>query len=242
MHRKRGRVHGWKHRYAAGSVRRASFHQSTWVGCCQLSPVTPPDPRVRIRRFGGLSYRLRQSILASQASRNKHWAAQTEVPGDSPASTESGRCPPNSWPSSPPSCPLVRRVTSRTFALNRITALGAIRRFGSRFAVKLKPGGTLVLVFLSLTYGGMTFQQSVFSAVAIDIAPRNAGAMMGKGNTAANAGAVISQVASITSFPGSETVMRRSSPWRSPWPPEPSSGWASIPPSKSSRTPCPSPS
>jgi len=54
---------------------------------------------------------------------------------------------------------------------------------------------TLVLVFLSLTYGGMTFQQSVFSAVAIDVAPRNAGAMMGMGNTAANAGAVISQVA-----------------------------------------------
>ena len=40
-----------------------------------FAPPTPPDMRVRIRRFGGLAPG-RQSISESRASRGNHWAAQ----------------------------------------------------------------------------------------------------------------------------------------------------------------------
>jgi len=53
----------------------------------------------------------------------------------------------------------------------------------------------LALVFLSLVYGGMTFQQPVICAVCLDIGGKHAGAVMGFGNSAAQAGSLASSVA-----------------------------------------------
>jgi MFS transporter, ACS family, glucarate transporter len=50
------------------------------------------------------------------------------------------------------------------------------------------------LFFLSLTYMGMTFIQPAAFAVAIDIAPRHAGAIAGAMNTAAQTGAFVSSL------------------------------------------------
>jgi len=54
--------------------------------------------------------------------------------------------------------------------------------------------GTWSLVFLSLAYGGMTLQQPVMSAVALDIGRKHAGVVLGFGNTAAQMGGFISSV------------------------------------------------
>ena len=62
-------------------------------------------------------------------------------------------------------------------------------------ATILTTNNTLVLIFLSLVYGGLTFQQPNFSAVCLDVGRRHAGATLGFGNTAANAGSAVSSVA-----------------------------------------------
>ena len=54
--------------------------------------------------------------------------------------------------------------------------------------------GTWSLVFLSLAYGGMTLQQPVMRAVALDIGRKHAGVVLGFGNTAAQMGGFISSV------------------------------------------------
>jgi MFS family permease len=53
---------------------------------------------------------------------------------------------------------------------------------------------TLTLIFLSLVYGGLTFQQSNTSAVCLDIGGRHGGAILGFMNTAANASGALSSV------------------------------------------------
>jgi ACS family glucarate transporter-like MFS transporter len=53
---------------------------------------------------------------------------------------------------------------------------------------------TLVLVFLSLVYGGLTLQQPNWFAVCLDVGRRHAGAVVGFGNTAANAASAVSSV------------------------------------------------
>jgi MFS family permease len=62
-------------------------------------------------------------------------------------------------------------------------------------ATILTTSGALALVFLSLVYGGMTFQQPVICAVCLDIGGKHAGAVMGFGNSAAQAGSLASSVA-----------------------------------------------
>jgi ACS family glucarate transporter-like MFS transporter len=51
------------------------------------------------------------------------------------------------------------------------------------------------LVFLSLVYGGMTFQQPVICAVCLDIGGKFAGATTGFVNSAAQGGSLVSSVA-----------------------------------------------
>jgi len=58
----------------------------------------------------------------------------------------------------------------------------------------LTTSGVWSLAFLSLAYGGMTLQQPVMSAVALDIGRKHAGVVMGFGNTAAQAGGFVSSV------------------------------------------------
>jgi MFS transporter, ACS family, glucarate transporter len=53
----------------------------------------------------------------------------------------------------------------------------------------------LTVVFLSLVYGLIAFQQSGVFAVCLDVGPRQAGAIVGLMNTAANVGALVSSVA-----------------------------------------------
>lgn len=53
---------------------------------------------------------------------------------------------------------------------------------------------TALLALLSLAYGGMTFQQANYTAVCIDTGGRNTGAVLGFGNTASNAAALLSSV------------------------------------------------
>lgn len=62
-------------------------------------------------------------------------------------------------------------------------------------ATILTASGTWALAFLSLAYGGMTFQQPNVGAVALDIGSSHAGAVLGFVNTAAQAGAFASSVA-----------------------------------------------
>jgi MFS family permease len=54
---------------------------------------------------------------------------------------------------------------------------------------------TLLLVLLSIAYGGMTLQQPVICAVALDVGKRHAGAVLGFGNTASNAAGFLSSIA-----------------------------------------------
>lgn len=64
----------------------------------------------------------------------------------------------------------------------------------SLVATILTQNNTLVLVFLSLVYGGLTFQQPNIAAVCLDIGGRHAGAILGFMNTAANASGALSSV------------------------------------------------
>jgi ACS family glucarate transporter-like MFS transporter len=61
-------------------------------------------------------------------------------------------------------------------------------------ATILTTNNTLVLVFLSLVYGGLTLQQPNWFAVCLDVGRRHAGAVVGFGNTAANAASAVSSV------------------------------------------------
>jgi MFS family permease len=54
------------------------------------------------------------------------------------------------------------------------------------------PGGKRALVFLSLAYGGILFQQPTFGALCLDVGRKNAGAVFGFMNTAGSAASVIS--------------------------------------------------
>jgi ACS family glucarate transporter-like MFS transporter len=56
------------------------------------------------------------------------------------------------------------------------------------------PGGNLALVFLSFAYGGILFQQPTLCALCLDVGRRNAGAVFGFMNTAANAASALSAV------------------------------------------------
>jgi predicted MFS family arabinose efflux permease len=56
------------------------------------------------------------------------------------------------------------------------------------------PSGNLALVFLSVAYGGILFQQPTLCAVCLDVGRTNAGAVFGFMNTAANAASALSAV------------------------------------------------
>jgi predicted MFS family arabinose efflux permease len=56
------------------------------------------------------------------------------------------------------------------------------------------PGGNLALVFLSLAYGGILFQQPTLCALCLDVGRTHAGAVFGFMNTAANAASAMSAV------------------------------------------------
>jgi ACS family glucarate transporter-like MFS transporter len=56
------------------------------------------------------------------------------------------------------------------------------------------PGGRLALVFLSLSYGGILFQQPSLCALCLDGGRNNAGAVFGFMNTASNAASALSSV------------------------------------------------
>jgi MFS family permease len=56
------------------------------------------------------------------------------------------------------------------------------------------PGGGLALVSLSLAYGGILFQQPTLCALCLDVGRKNAGAVFGFMNTAANAASALSAV------------------------------------------------
>jgi predicted MFS family arabinose efflux permease len=64
----------------------------------------------------------------------------------------------------------------------------------SMVAVILTANNTLALVFLSLVYGGLTFQQPNIAAVCLDIGGPHSGAILGFMNTAANAAGACSSV------------------------------------------------
>jgi ACS family glucarate transporter-like MFS transporter len=56
------------------------------------------------------------------------------------------------------------------------------------------PGGNLALVFLSVAYGGILFQQPTLCALCLDVGRTNAGAVFGFMNTAGNAASAVSAV------------------------------------------------
>jgi MFS family permease len=62
-------------------------------------------------------------------------------------------------------------------------------------AVMLTGQKVLTVLFLSLVYGGITFQQPVLFAVCLDIGRKYAGAVVGSMNTAAQFGGLVSAVA-----------------------------------------------
>jgi MFS family permease len=61
-------------------------------------------------------------------------------------------------------------------------------------AAVFAPGGKLALVFLSLAYGGILFQQPSLCALCLDVGRKNAGAVFGFMNTAGNAASALSAV------------------------------------------------
>jgi MFS transporter, ACS family, glucarate transporter len=73
-----------------------------------------------------------------------------------------------------------------------VAGLGAAAVFLT--ATILTTNNTLVLISLSLVYGGLTFQQPNISAVCLDVGRRHAGAVLGFANTAANAASAVSSV------------------------------------------------
>ena len=56
------------------------------------------------------------------------------------------------------------------------------------------PSGNLALVFLSLAYGGILFQQPTLCALCLDVGRKNAGAVFGFMNTAASGASALSAV------------------------------------------------
>lgn len=64
----------------------------------------------------------------------------------------------------------------------------------SMTAAIFAPGGNLALLFLSLAYGGILFQQPTLCALCLDVGRKNAGAVFGFMNTAANAASALSAV------------------------------------------------
>jgi MFS family permease len=56
------------------------------------------------------------------------------------------------------------------------------------------PGGNMALVFLSLAYGGILFQQPTLCSLCLDVGRKNAGAVFGFMNTASNAASALSAV------------------------------------------------
>ena len=82
-----------------------------------------------------------------------------------------------------------------------IIGLGSAALFA--VAVVLTEHRLLALIFLSLLYGGVTFQQPNVFAVCMDIGGKHAGAVTGAMNTAGNVGSLVSSVAFgylVTSF------------------------------------------
>lgn len=69
-------------------------------------------------------------------------------------------------------------------------SVGALSLTAAIFA----PSGNLALVFLSLAYGGILFQQSALSCLCLDVGGRHAGAVFGFMNTAGNAASALSAV------------------------------------------------
>jgi hypothetical protein len=60
------------------------------------------------------------------------------------------------------------------------------------------PSGNLALVFLSLAYGGILFQQPSLCALCLDVGRKNAGAVFGFMNTAANIASALSAVVFVS--------------------------------------------
>lgn len=88
---------------------------------------------------------------------------------------------------------LVRRLGLKTGRrMVGVVGLGAAAVFLT--STILTTNNTLVLIFLSLVYGGLTFQQPNICAVCLDVGRRHAGAVLGFGNTAANAASAVSSV------------------------------------------------
>jgi MFS transporter, ACS family, glucarate transporter len=73
-----------------------------------------------------------------------------------------------------------------------VAGLGAAALFLT--AAIFAPGGTLALVCLSCAYGGILFQQPTLCALCLDVGRKNAGAVFGFMNTAANAASALSAV------------------------------------------------
>jgi MFS transporter, ACS family, glucarate transporter len=69
-------------------------------------------------------------------------------------------------------------------------SVAALSMTGAIFA----PSGNLALVFLSFAYGGILFQQPTLCALCLDVGRKNAGAIFGFVNTAANVASAISSV------------------------------------------------
>jgi MFS transporter, ACS family, glucarate transporter len=74
-----------------------------------------------------------------------------------------------------------------------VAGLGAAALFMT--ATVLTESGRLALIFLSLAYGGMTFQQPNLFAVALGMGRKHPGMVLGFVNTAAQAASLISSVA-----------------------------------------------
>ena len=88
---------------------------------------------------------------------------------------------------------LVRRFGLKA-GRRMVGVVGLVVATVSLTATILTTNNTLVLVFLSLVYGGITFQQPNLAAVCLDIGRQHAGAVLGFGNTAANAASAVSSV------------------------------------------------
>jgi MFS transporter, ACS family, glucarate transporter len=73
-----------------------------------------------------------------------------------------------------------------------VAGLGAAALFLT--ATIVTKNNTAALIFLSLVYGGITFQQPNLGAVCLDLSQRHAGAVFGFGNTAGNAASAVSSV------------------------------------------------
>jgi MFS family permease len=89
---------------------------------------------------------------------------------------------------------LVRRLGARRGRRSLgVFGLGCASVF--TIAAMLTHQQTMTLVFLSLVYGAIAFQQSGAFGVCLDVAPRHAGTMMGLMNMAAQAGGLVGSLA-----------------------------------------------